>query len=117
MCAVFIRALKVISHDYEVNIMDYGPSLDVCINLPEKLNVNVTFHGVDETYFGLMDFIAIQEPWSINKIRKLDVRKKVFETVEPGIVLHKAAEARTSEILCKNDVSIEATRPLIRIVV
>ena len=67
--------------------------------------------------FGLMDLIAIREPWSINEIKKLGVRKKIFQTVEPGIVLHKATKARISEILCENDVSIEATRPLIGIVV
>lgn len=67
--------------------------------------------------FGLMDFIAIREPWSINEIRRLGVRKKIFQTVEPGIVLRKAEDARISEILCENDVSIETARPLIGIVV
>lgn len=67
--------------------------------------------------FGLINLIAIREPWSINEIRKLGVRKKIFQTVDPGIVLHKAVEARISEILCENDVSIETTRPLIGIVV
>jgi len=66
--------------------------------------------------FGLTDLIAIREPWSINEIRKLGVQKKIFQTVDPGIVLHKAAEARISEILRENDVSIETTRPLIGIV-
>lgn len=44
----FILALKGISHDYEVNIVDDGSYLDACKNLAEKLNVNVTFHGFVE---------------------------------------------------------------------
>jgi polysaccharide pyruvyl transferase WcaK-like protein len=97
--------LIVLSKLCRVRIMTYAPST-------QKLN-----HPLSRWAYRIilnnLDLITIREAWSIKQIKELDIRKNIIFTADSAIGLEPAPQKRINEILQKEGLDKDKTRPLI----
>jgi polysaccharide pyruvyl transferase WcaK-like protein len=103
---VFI-ILVTLSKLCRVKIMTYAPST-------QKLK-HPFARWIYRVFLNRFDLITLREAWSVNQFKQLGIRKKIVFTADPAIGLEPAAPTRIDEILQKEGLNRDRSKPLIGI--